>query len=301
MSLPSLAALRAFDAAARLGSFKAAADELNVSATAISHHIRGLEAQTGIALFLRGTRQVSLTDEGRQLAEATASAFSRIETVLDALSVAENTLTISTTPAFASLWLAPRVQSFEEQYPQFRIRTIASTEMVDLRRDRAVDIAIRYGVDDKNSSDDPLVLRESFAVFGAKDYVAQLAGLADAQFISTVWMSAELKQPTWSDWFTAAGEHPSANAQYREFYQEHEVLQAGLAGQGLILLSDVLAEDMVSRGWLEPYRPDIRLEGFAYRVVVDPHKADSRKLKAFRPWLATEMNSAEMNIKVTAP
>ncbi len=298
MSLPSLAALRAFDAAARLGSFKAAADALNVSATAISHHIRGLEAQTGVTLFRRGTRQVSLTEEGRQLSEATAFAFSRIEATLDALSVAENTLTVSTTPAFASLWLAPRIQSFEQQYPELRIRMVSSTGVVDLHRDRTIDVAIRYG-DDEGSENDSILMRENVGAFGSPDYIKNLKHLSHAEFISTAWVSKHLKQTTWSDWFTAAEDEPSRDAKFREFLQEHEVLQAGLAGQGLILLSDVLAGDMVTRGWLEPYRPDIRLEGLVYRVIVGPQKSDSKKLKAFVEWLTEELSSAEMPFEAT--
>lgn len=292
MPLPSLVALRAFDAAARLGSFKQAADALNVSATAISHHIRGLEAQIGVPLFLRGTRQVSLTDEGRQLSEATMVAFARIETTLNALSIAENTLTISTTPAFASLWLAPRIQSFEEQYPQFRVRTVSSTGLVDLQRDRTIDIAIRYG-GDECSKDDTLILRESVGAFGSPDYIGRLEDLSDAEFISTAWMSKDLKHISWTDWFAAGAYEPAKNSKVREFLQEHEVLQAGLAGQGLILLSNVLAGDMVARGWLQPYRPDIRLEGLVYRVIAGPQKSDSKKLKAFIAWLTKEMDSLE--------
>ncbi len=298
MSLPSLSALRAFDAAARLGSFKAAADALNVSATAISHHIRGLEAQTGVTLFRRGTRQVSLTEEGRQLSEATAFAFSRIEAALDALSVAENTLTISTTPAFASLWLAPRIQSFEEQYPELRIRTVSSTDVVDLQRDRTLDVAIRYG-DGEDAKEDSLILRESMGAFGSPDYIKNLDHLSDAEFITTALVSQHLKQTTWTDWFAAAEDEPSKGAKFREFLQEHEVLQAGLAGQGLILLSNVLAGDMVARGWLEPYRPDIRLEGLVYRVIVGPQKSDSKKLKAFVAWLTEELSLMETPFKAT--
>ena len=296
MSLPSLSALRAFDAAARLGSFKAAANMLNVSATAISHHIRGLEAKTGVVLFRRGTRRVSLTDEGRQLSEATAFAFSRIEATLDALCVAENTLTISTTPAFASLWLAPRIQSFEEQYPQLRVRTISSTGLVDLQRDRTIDIAIRYGGDER-SRDDTLILRESVGAFGSPDYIERLEDLSHAEFINTAWMSKDLKHISWTDWFAAAEYEPTKDTKVREFLQEQEVLQAGLAGQGLIFLSDVLAGGMVARGWLLPYRPDIRLEGLVYRVIAGPQKSDSKKLKAFMTWLTKEMESPEMPLK----
>ena len=291
MSMPSLAALRAFDTAARLGSFKAAANTLNVSATAISHHIRGLESQIGVVLFVRGTRQVSLTDAGRKLADATSASFSRIEAALDALRTSENTLTVSTTPAFAALWLAPRIESFEARHQNIGIRLISSTELTDLRRDQTVDVVIRYGVESDKEQDTMLVAKESIRAFGSRDYVERLAKLSEAQFVNTRWVSGALEPVTWQDWCEAAGEKPVAKARIREFHQEYEVLQAGLSGQGLILLSDVLAQDMVTRRWLAPYRPDIRLRGFTYRAIVNPQKSEARKVKYFLSWFQDEVKA----------
>ncbi|HAD86498.1 MAG TPA: LysR family transcriptional regulator [Rhodospirillaceae bacterium] len=292
MSMPSLAALRAFDAAARSGSFKVAAEALNVSATAISHHVRGLEAQIGVTLFVRGTRQVSLTDAGRELAEATSVSFSRIQATIDALQTSETVATISTTPAFAALWFAPRVATFEARHPNVRVRMVSSTEVTDLRRDQSIDIALRYGAEDEESDDVALVTHERFQAFGTKDYIERLNDISDAQFISTRWISKTLKPVTWQNWFEAAGDHMADKAKIREFDQEYEVLQAGLSGQGLILISDVLAQDMVSRGWLVHYRPVVHLPGFAYTVHVSPKKKELRKVQFLCSWLLEEMNGA---------
>lgn len=286
--MPSLTALRAFDAAARLGSFKDAAEVLNVSATAVSHHIRGLEAQIGVALFVRGTRQVSLTAAGRELSEATASAFLRIETTLDALSLSEKTLTISATPAFAALWLAPRIGSFEAQYPDVNVKTISSTERVDFRRDKTVDVAIRYGSDGVSELDSPLALTERFMAYGSAEYIERLQDLSEAQFISTAWVEKNLKRASWVDWFAVGEMQPPKKAAFREFLHEHEVLQAGLAGQGLILLSDVLAGYVVSRRWLQPYRPEIHFEGLAYCSLCSAERKDSIKVRDFISWLVAE-------------
>lgn len=291
MSMPSLTALRAFDTAARLGSFKAAADSLNVSATAVSHHIRGLEAQIGVTLFERGTRQVSLTEAGRNLAEATSASFSRIEDALEALRTAEHTLTVSTTPAFAALWLAPRIESFETRHPKIGIRLVSSTELTDLRRDQTIDVVIRYDADGGREQDSLHVATESFQAYGSRDYVERLDAFSEAQFVNTKWLSAALKPVTWQKWCEAAGEKPVARSRIREFHQEYEVLQAGLSGQGLILLSDLLAQDMVTRRWLVPYRPDVRLTGFAYRAIANPRRIDARKVKHFLSWLREEMGS----------
>lgn len=296
MSLPSLAALRAFDAAARLGSFKAAADALNVSATAISHHIRGLEAQIGVALFQRGTRLVSLTNAGRKLAEATSVSFSRIETALVELRTSEHVLTVSTTPAFAALWLAPRMESFKARHSNIDLRLTSSTELADFRNDQTVDVVIRYGAEGDHEHDAVLVARESFRAFGARDYVERFKNLSGAQFIHTKWVSDALKPVTWKDWCKAAGEKPIAKARVREFHQENEVVQAGLSGQGLILLSDILAHDMVARRWLASYRPEVRLRGFTYRAIVNPRRNEARKVKYFMSWLLGEAEAQSQTI-----
>lgn len=287
MTLPSLPALRAFDVSARLGSFKAAAEELNVSPTAISHHIRSLEEQLQISLFVRGTRQVSLTEAGRTLAEATSLSFSRIEVALEALRESERVLTISATPAFAALWLASRLSDFEARHPEINVQVLSSTEKVDLQRDRAIDLAIRYGEEAGVSPDAQILAKDRIAAFGAPDYLGGLAEFSEAKLISTKWVSDNLPPIGWSYWRQAAGEDApeTARARAREFNQEQDVMQAGLAGKGLVLLSELLAQDMVKQGWLRHYRQEVRLDGYVYWAETNPLRKESKKIQKFLHWL----------------
>lgn len=283
MKFPSATGLRVFDAAARLGSFRVAADELGVSPTAVSHQIRSLEGQLGFALFVRKVRKVELTAAGARLASVTATAFQQISDTLEELTEVERRLTASTTPAFAALWLVPRLPAFEEAYPDIQVHVDTTTTVIDLGRDRRIDLAIRYGDGDYHEFVATRILTESIGAFGAPDYVSQLSDFSQASLIHTHWTSKDLRGMTWTKWAKAAGEPRGSKP--RTFDQEQQVIQAGLSGQGLILISNVLVEDMVTRGWLVPYRPDVQLAGLNYTAVVAPSQSEIGKVRRFLAWL----------------
>ncbi|KAG0933702.1 hypothetical protein G6F31_016260 [Rhizopus arrhizus] len=139
-------ALRTFEAAARLRSFKLAAAELAVTPTAVSHQIKALERQAGFALFDRVPRGVRLTDKGARLFVSVHGALLDVAQTLDALrpAPASGALTVSTTHSFAALGLVPRLGRFYDAYPQYQLRLNANADPVDLLQDASVDVAIRY-------------------------------------------------------------------------------------------------------------------------------------------------------------
>lgn len=144
--IPSLSALRAFDAMARLGGFSKAARELNVTHAAVAQHVRALEAELRQALVLREGRGMALTAAGEVLAAALQNGFAEIARgVNDTRDYGqERPLQIALTPSFAENWLMPRIGSFWEQYPGVKLALIPGYELVDLGRD-GFDMAIRYG------------------------------------------------------------------------------------------------------------------------------------------------------------
>src|SRR5690242_4064147 len=144
--LPPLNALRAFEATARRASFKAAAEELFVTPTAISHQIRQLEAFLGVRVLDRSPRAVALTAGGAALYEATATGFAEIGRVAARLRGTQEpaTLTLSSTTAFLSQWLAPRMGELRRLHPQIDLRLHASDAIVELRAG-GIEAAIRYG------------------------------------------------------------------------------------------------------------------------------------------------------------
>jgi len=148
-SLP-LPAVRAFEAAARLGGMKAAAAELGVTPAAVSHQIKALERYLGAALFERRHRAVAPTAAGLRLAAAARNAFDGLRGALDALSDAgliagPATLTISAAPSLAAKWLAPRLHRFQAARPDIALRLSSDEALDDPGGDRRIDVALRYG------------------------------------------------------------------------------------------------------------------------------------------------------------
>jgi LysR family glycine cleavage system transcriptional activator len=144
--IPSLVALRAFEAAARHGSFSAAARDLNVTHAAIGQHVRALEDHFSLSLMQRDGRGMSVTPDGQKLADALSEAFSLIATASTDLLDQSQTraIRVAVTPSLAANWLMPRIGSFWEQHPEVEVELIPSMSLVDLRRDN-IDVAIRYG------------------------------------------------------------------------------------------------------------------------------------------------------------
>ena len=144
--LPSLISLRAFEAAARLRSFKKAADELAVTAAAISHRIRDLEEFLERPLFIRKVRAVELTPEAERLYLAVHHGFETMAQAIDHIRRPQRAhVTLSATPAFAAKWLVPRLAAFQAQHPDIDLHVHASNAPVDLEAGN-VDLAIRYGL-----------------------------------------------------------------------------------------------------------------------------------------------------------
>ena len=145
MRLPPLAAVRAFEAAARLGSFTRAGEELGMSQAAVSYQIKLLEERVGTPLFLRAPRQVRLTDTGRRLSAAVSEAFDALRAAFASIDDdARGVLTISAVPAFAANWLAPRIGAFQLRHPDIAVRMSTTNRLVDFAREE-VDAALRAG------------------------------------------------------------------------------------------------------------------------------------------------------------
>src|SRR6185312_549357 len=144
--LPSLNGLRAFEAAARHLSFTLAANELNVTQTAISHQIRRLEDELGIKLFIRQNRALALTPKAREYLPGIRAAFNDLRLATDRIQRKgdDRVLTVSTLASLAAKWLLPRLSGFQEAHPDIDVHITTSTSLVDFRNGD-VDAAIRYG------------------------------------------------------------------------------------------------------------------------------------------------------------
>lgn len=288
--LPSLNGLRAFECAARHMSFTRAAEELNVTQTAISHQIRRLEDELGVRLFMRLKDGLALTDEGNAYLPGIRSAFLELRYSTEKLLESSNNsvLTISTLVSVASKWLLPRLPSFREAHPQIDVRISASTEWVDFRKG-GIDAAIRYG--DGNWPGlraDWLMADEIFPVCSPRLLTGDKplntpADLAHHPLLQFSGVTAN----DWNDWLHAAGQPPlTAKGPRLTFDLAMMAVQAAIDGQGVCIGRSTYVDDDLRAGRLvAPF--DLRLKSASGFYLVTPHdQAESKKIVAFRGWLS---------------
>ncbi|KRE96521.1 LysR family transcriptional regulator [Frateuria sp. Soil773] len=286
--LPPLAALRAFEAAARHQSFRLAADELAVTATAISHQIRQLEQRLGVALFERQARGVALTAEGRMLFPALREGFDLMADALAPLlrPKRRRIVTVSATPAFVARLLVPRLAGFQAAHPAFDLRLHASTRPVDFAAQQ-IDAAIRYGRGPyRGLRHEPLLHTRFAPVCSPALKLRTPADLARHPLLHYQWQSAFRDPQDWAAWRRAAGLRRLDVSRGVTFSDETHAIEAAIAGQGVALLDTALVADELARGTLvAPFGP--ALDGLDYLFVHPVGTADDPAVAALRDWLRT--------------
>lgn len=289
--LPSLSTLRAFEAAARHGSFKRAAMELAVTPTAISHQIRQLEEQTGLRLFNREVRKVVLTEAGAQVYPVLRDGFDAFQAVFETLAQAKRRpqVTISATVAFTSRWLVPKVSEFQARHPQIDLHLHASDEIVDLAAS-GIDLAIRYGRGPyPGMAVEPMFADQYAPVISPALGITAPEDLAKVPLIHFRWRWNHPLNPTWNQWFASAElEQPVSSAQLR-FSDESHAIQAAVAGQGAALLSLALVESEMDAGHLvQPFGPSIA--GHTYHIVQRSDRDAGAHVQAAADWLRSQVS-----------
>ncbi|MFC0326285.1 LysR substrate-binding domain-containing protein [Halomonas organivorans] len=284
--LPSLSALRAFEAAARHESAKRAAQELSVTATAISHHIRGLEDALEVALFVRRPRQLLLTPQGRELFHTLEAAFDRIGETLERLKTppARQSVTLSTTPAVAVRWLLPWVCLLRESHPEIDLRIHASHESVALDGVTA-DLAIRYG----DGQWPGLVAEKLFDNTFIPACSPQL-GLSDPcelpehPLIHFRPQGGSVTPLDWAGWQKRA-EVPGLDVSAGlVFSDETHAISAAIGGQGVALMSRrLIADELEEERLVQPFGPE--LEGKPFHLVYPQGRRDDPTIRAIRDWI----------------
>jgi LysR family transcriptional regulator, glycine cleavage system transcriptional activator len=287
--LPSMVSLRAFEAAARLRSFKAAAGELAVTATAVSHRIRVLEEYLERPLFLRKVRAVELTPDGATLFAAVRSGFQTISVAIEHVrGPCRASVTLSTTPAFATKWLVPRLASFQAKHPDIDLHVHASNTPVDLEAGTA-DLAIRYGHGCYKGARTTLLLEDRFApVAGPGFLTASGQDASQWPLIHFDWHRPLPVDLTWAAWARETGREPSALAAGIRYSEESHAIQAAVSGQGVALLSLLLVEEELRLGLLRIVAGPT-LKGMSYHIVKpDRHSVGSGAVSIVEDWLLRE-------------
>ncbi|MBI2719858.1 MAG: transcriptional regulator GcvA [Rhizobiales bacterium] len=292
--LPSLNALKAFEAAARHGSFSEAAAELFVSHAAVSRHIRDLEEWLGTKLFRRTGRGVEATDAGRRFGAKLTPLFDTLaEATREAAAVGDvRQLKVSVEPAFASRWLVARLGRFHDLHPDIELAIDPTNQLVDFRAGVA-DLGIRYGAGPWE--DVEAVKLSDVVIFpvGAPAVVPDGAPLKPEDLKDHNLLHEQRKQ-WWADWLAAAG--VTGVEDWRgTLFHNHLAIEAAEAGQGFALGDQILCTDSLLEGWLRrPFNRDMKDHG-SYWIVRAKGSKESAPARSFREWLMAEM--AETNRK----
>jgi len=288
-SLPPLNSLRAFEAAARHLSFKKAAQELNVTPGAISQQVKRLEASLSTQLFLRMPTSLQLTQAGQEYLPIIRRAFERISEATERLQVTRGIeiVTVSTMSGFATKWLVPRLNRFQELHPNIDVRISTSWHLVDFGRED-VDVAIRHGLGRYQGLRSWRLLVEDMVPVCSPRLLEGPPALRTLADLRNHTLLHDQERRDWSLWLEAAGVTGIDGTRGLSFTEETLMLEAAIEGQGIALGRSALIErDLAAGRLVKPFDVPIPND-FAYYLVCPDGRADVPKIVAFREWLLQE-------------
>ncbi len=294
--LPSLAALRVFEAAGRHLSFTNAAVELCVTTSAVSRQIRALEDELGRPLFTRQPRGLALTPDGAVYLTRVADALRRLDdasaalkTITPASAGGRRRLRLSVLASFAGNWLVPRLPAFERAHPDVDVAMEATTRYADFARD-PVDLAIRFGTGPwEGLVSEPLFPLEFYPVCQPPRARNGPPLRTPSDLAHHTWLE-EVHIPTaWPLWLAAAGVAGLEPVRRLTYDHAQLMLDAAMAGQGIALTSDVIAERALrERRLVRPFAVTATAP-WTYHLVMRPDGREDPAVRAFREWIVAEV------------
>lgn len=295
MALPSLNAVRAFEAAARLLSFKDAAEELRLTPSAVSRHIRSLEQALGVELFERGFRQVQLTEKAQPYARRLTDAFKVITDATDDISVygparrrRQKRVTLSINATFMNLWLADRLPRFRSSCPECELEVSIHDDTGKGGNPHA-DLRILFTrEDDDDPSHIPLVSLIILPVC-APSLTKGPSALKKPADLARHRLLHENTTAWWEEWIVGegiSGVDPKTGA---IFHDPSLAIREAVNGSGVALADNVMVEDLLARGLLVTPFPIRRKIPSRYALAVRPGASSLAGVKQFRQWLLAEI------------
>lgn len=283
--LPSLNAIRAFEAAARLQSFSRAADALNVTQSAVSRQIQKLEAELGQPLFARNGPRLALTDVGREYHAVVQQGLGVIKRGTQRLfrQGATPVLTISATPSLITTWLVARVADFERQHAGTSLHLSSSTAIVDFAVSTHIDVAIRFGKGRWPNVAVQLLLEDVIFPVCRADVARRLKRPSD--LLAEPLLRDNPSSDLWADWFAAANVRTAPPKAVHLSDDFNVQLQATMLGRGITLARGLLVADELREGRVVCPFPIAAPSPLQYYVVCQPERHGERAVAALRTWL----------------
>lgn len=279
--------LRAVETVGRLGGLRAAAEELGVTVGAVSQQVQKAEAQLGRALFRRLPKGLEPTAIGESVLSRLASGFSDLSA---AVALAErrdeHMLTVSVAPVFAGKWLVWRLNRFNEQYPDIRLRVDASDLLVDPDA-TDIDLCIRITRGIKPGPNVEKMLDHKVFPVCSPDVARRIAGPEDLAGVPVIRDPAAMF--SWNDWLGPNGLDETLLGDGPVFSNASLCLDAAIAGQGVFLAWETLANDAVRSGRLVAPLPGRHRTGLSYWFVTAAAASRNPAVRAFKSWVREEL------------
>jgi LysR family glycine cleavage system transcriptional activator len=284
--LPPLNALRVFEAAARLGSFTKAAEELGMTQSAASYQIKLLEERAGALLFVRGTRRIDLTEAGEMLAPKATRTFSALADAWAAVKGgAGGVLAVTSVDSFASNWLSVRLGAFQLMHRDLAVKVDASARLVDFTREN-VDVGIRTGAGDWPGLTAHYLFRADYTPMLSPRLAESVGGLHRPEDLYKVALLCA-DYSWWPSWFRAAGLRFDPDRVIVGARLDTEIYDAmaAMTDQGAAILTRNLYSDFLAKGQLvQPF--DITAsDGDGYWLVYLESRRNTPRIRIFRDWL----------------
>jgi LysR family transcriptional regulator, glycine cleavage system transcriptional activator len=286
--LPVLNTLRAFEAAARHGSFTRAAEELCLTQGAISHQVKALEDELGVKLFNREHQRLVITQAGRAYLVEVGDALDRIAIATERLVERQRSgaLTISTSPDFAAKWLVHRLGKFAQSHPEIDLRLSAAMHRVDFARED-VDVAVRHGKGDwEGLHVERLCAEQLFPVCSPR--LVEAGNLTrPADILKFPLLHLDTRED-WAVWLDSAGVAGADVSRGSIMNHASMLIDAAIDGQGIALARTVLAAwDLVHGRLVRPFAQALPLSR-SYWIVCPKATASLPKIRTFNNWLLAE-------------
>ncbi|NDR58983.1 LysR family transcriptional regulator [Aliiruegeria sabulilitoris] len=287
--------LRYFEAVVRLGKVSQAADELQVTTSAVSQQIRLLEQQFGVLLFRRRNRRLIPTEEGERLYNATSKAF-RLMTDVQSAIVRQpqgRQFIMRVSPSFGVRWLGPRIKSFLDQNPNWAVRVDATPDFSDFETE-IVDLDLRYGQETASGFHEVLVMQDFVMPMCSPSLLGKLREISDdpmEQIRNAQLIDSAKSVFRWDLWLNRfSGQSLSIPPLYQlRFDRSSMAIQLAADGAGVALESVVLAWRELSEGRLVPLSSQIDVIAYpAYRVVCPPRHTNRRIVRLFTEWVVEQ-------------
>lgn len=290
-SLPSFAALRCFDAAAKHESFTAAAEELGLTQGAVSRHVKDLEVQVGTALFAREGRGVRLNDAGRALATNLSSDLDRLRRTINqamASGSAAKVLSIAVLPTFGARWLLPRLPHFKSQHPALELIVHSRSAPFNLVEE-GIDVAIHFGVPDWPGTKLTTLCGEQLVVVAAAELVSRSNSSSPSSILEMPLLHLSSRPMLWETFSQTYGGAPGSARKGSYFDQFSLIITAATAGMGAAILPAYLIENELGDGSLLRLAelPDVKERKY---YVATPAGVSKPLASQFTQWLRKQVS-----------